>query len=86
MELGVPFISSIPNSSTPPAFFQYHPQPTIISRSIFSLDQIIMASQKMALLAVAAGLLCMSALLNGAETSVSASQQQQLEIDTSVHS
>jgi hypothetical protein len=52
----------------------------------FSLDQIIMASQKMALLAVAAGLLCMSALLNGAEGQVSASQQQQLEIDTSVHS
>jgi len=45
-----------------------------------------MASQKMALLAVAAGLLCMSALLNGAETSVGARQQQQLEIDTSVHS
>jgi hypothetical protein len=84
MELGVPFISSIPNSSTPAAFFQYHPQPAILS--IFSLDQIIMASQKMALLAVAAGLLCMWALLNGAETSVSASQQQQLEFDTSVHS
>jgi hypothetical protein len=45
-----------------------------------------MASQKMALLAVAAGLLCISALLNGAEASVSAGQQQQLEIDTSVHS
>ncbi len=52
----------------------------------FSLDQIIMASQKMALLAVAAGLLCMSALINGAEASVSAGHQQQLEIDTSVHS
>jgi hypothetical protein len=36
-----------------------------------------MASQKIVLLAVAAGFLCMSALLNGAETSVSASQQQQ---------
>jgi hypothetical protein len=45
-----------------------------------------MASQKMALLAVAAGFLCMSALLNGAEAQVSASQQQQLEIHTSVHS
>jgi hypothetical protein len=45
-----------------------------------------MASQKMALLAVAAGLLFMSALLNGAEASVSASQQQQSEIDTCVHS
>jgi hypothetical protein len=45
-----------------------------------------MASQKMALLAVAAGLLCMSALLNGAAASVSAGHQQQLEIDTSVHS
>jgi hypothetical protein len=52
----------------------------------FSLDQIIMVSQKTALLAVAAGLLCMSALLNGAEASVSAGHQQQLEIDTSVHS
>jgi hypothetical protein len=52
----------------------------------FSLDQIIMAWQKMALLAVAAGLLCMSALLNGVEASVSAGHQQQLEIDTSVHS
>ncbi len=85
-ELGVPFISSIPNSSTPPAFFQYHPHPTILSGSIFSVHKIIMASQKMALLAVAAGLLCMSALLNGAEASVSAGHQQQLEIDTSVHS
>jgi len=45
-----------------------------------------MASQKMALLAVAAGLLFMSALLNGAEASVSARHQQQLEIDTSFHS
>jgi hypothetical protein len=44
-----------------------------------------MASQTMALLAVAAGLLCISALLNGAEASVSVGQQQQLEIDTSVH-
>jgi hypothetical protein len=84
--LGVQFISSIPNSSTPPAFFQlpfaaHHTQPLN-----FSLDPIIMASQKMALLAVAAGLLCMSALLNGAEASVSAGHQQQLEIDTSVHS
>jgi hypothetical protein len=52
----------------------------------FGLDHIIMASQKMALLAVAAGLLCMSALLNGAEASVSAGHQQQLEIDISVHS
>ncbi len=52
----------------------------------FSVHQIIMVSQKMALLAVAAGLLCMSALLNGAEASVSVGQQQQLEIDTSVHS
>jgi hypothetical protein len=40
-----------------------------------------MASQKMALLAVAAGLICMSALLNGAEASVSAGHQQQFEID-----
>jgi hypothetical protein len=40
-----------------------------------------MASQKMALLAVAAGLLCISALLNGAEASVSAGHQQQFEID-----
>ncbi len=38
----------------------------------FSVDQIVMAWQKMALLAVA-GVLCMSALLNGAEASVSAS-------------
>jgi hypothetical protein len=38
----------------------------------FSVDQIIMAWQKMALLAVA-GVLCMSALLNGAEASASAS-------------
>ncbi len=38
----------------------------------FSVDQIVMAWQKMALLAVAA-VLCMSALLNGAEASVSAS-------------
>ncbi len=38
--------------------------------SIFSVDQIIMAWQKMALLAVA-GVLCLSALLNGAEASVS---------------
>jgi hypothetical protein len=45
-----------------------------------------MASQKMALLAVAAGLFCLSALLNGAEASVSASQQQQSEIDKRVHS
>jgi hypothetical protein len=45
-----------------------------------------MASQKMVLLAVAAGLLCISALLNGAEASVSAGYQQHLEIDTSVHS
>jgi hypothetical protein len=52
----------------------------------FSVHQITMASQKMALLAVAAGLLCMSALLNGAEASVSASHQQQSEIDTCVHS
>jgi hypothetical protein len=36
----------------------------------FSVDQIIMASQKMALLAVA-GVLCLSVLLNGAEASVS---------------
>jgi hypothetical protein len=40
-----------------------------------------MASQKMALLAVAAGLLCMSALLNRAEASVSAGHQQRFEID-----
>jgi hypothetical protein len=40
-----------------------------------------MASQKMALLAVAAGLLCISALLNGAEASVSAGHQRQFEID-----
>jgi hypothetical protein len=45
-----------------------------------------MVSQKTALLAVAAGLLCMSALLNGAEASVSAGHQQQLEIYTSFHS
>jgi hypothetical protein len=45
-----------------------------------------MVSQKMALLAVAAGLLCMSALLDGAEASVSASQQQQSEIDTCAYS
>jgi hypothetical protein len=38
----------------------------------FSVDRIVMAWQKMALLAVAA-VLCMSALLNGAEASVSAS-------------
>jgi hypothetical protein len=38
----------------------------------FSVDQIIMALQKMALLAVA-GVLCLSALLNGAEASVGAS-------------
>jgi len=38
----------------------------------FSVDQIVMAWQKMGLLAVA-GVLCMSALLNGAEASVSAS-------------
>jgi len=38
----------------------------------FSVDQIVMAWQKMALLAVV-GVLCMSALLNGAEASVSAS-------------
>ncbi len=38
----------------------------------FSVDRIVMAWQKMALLAVA-GVLCMSALLNGAEASVSAS-------------
>jgi hypothetical protein len=38
----------------------------------FSVDQIVMAWQKMALLAVA-GVLFMSALLNGAEASVSAS-------------
>lgn len=38
----------------------------------FSVDQIIMALQKMALLAVA-GVLCLSALLHGAEASVSAS-------------
>jgi hypothetical protein len=59
----------------------HHTQPLNII-----LDQIIMASQKMALLAVAAGLLFMSALLNGAEASVSAGHQQQLEIDTSFHS
>jgi hypothetical protein len=38
----------------------------------FSVDQIVMAWQKMTLLAVA-GVLCLSALLNGAEASVSAS-------------
>ncbi len=59
----------------------YHTQPLN-----FSDHQIIMASQKMALLAVAAGLLYLSALLNWAEASVSASQQQQSEIDTCVHS
>ncbi len=37
----------------------------------FSVDQIVMAWQKMAVLAVA-GVLCMSALLNGAGASVSA--------------
>jgi hypothetical protein len=73
---------AFPNSSTPPALFQYHHTQPLN----FSLDHIIMASQKMALLAVAAGLLCMSALLNGAEASVSAGHQQQLEIDTRVHS
>jgi hypothetical protein len=43
----------------------------------FSVDQIIMAWQKMALLAVA-GLLCMSALLNGAEATESASSSSLL--------
>jgi hypothetical protein len=37
----------------------------------FSVDQIVMAWQKMAVLAVA-GVLCMSALLNGAGASVTA--------------
>jgi len=43
----------------------------------FSVDQIIMAWQKMALLAVA-GLLCMSALLTGAEATESASSSSLL--------
>jgi hypothetical protein len=43
----------------------------------FSVDQIIMAWQKMALLAVA-GLLCMSAFLNGAEATESASSSSLL--------
>jgi hypothetical protein len=73
---------AFPNSSTPPPFFQYHHTQPLN----FSLHHLIRASQKMALLAVAAGLLCISALLNGAEASVSAGYQQQLEIDTSVHS
>jgi hypothetical protein len=48
----------------------------------FSVDQIIMTCQKMALLALAAGLLCMSALLNGAEASVSARNSSWKLIDT----